>query len=777
MTQEHQERVTECQRLCIQAYPRLINLGSGMDALILQNNAESNTFPPHVDKDMQQAYKQMYSQETELSEVVQYLQKLKVSQISREQDLFACMIHGLFDEYHCYPSYPLQALATTSVLFGSIILFKLIDGIPLRVALAMVWQAVRDHDPSSTMYKFGLQALLHFKDRLREWKEYCKLLAQVPGLQGTDIWDIVQDVISGAADRQVEQQSANGSADTEDVGPVLTNGNSNVRAPSPVAPVHPPFQSISADPPLRDQSLYKDPNVEVQDKVLFIVNNLSHTNLDNKLKDLKDALQDEHHQWFADYLVVKRAKMEPNYHKLYLDLLEKFGHKGLTAEVLRETYINLIGMLNAEATMQNASERTHLKNLSSWLGGLTIARDKPIKFKNVSFKDLLIEGYVTERLMVVLPFTCKVLEQSTKSTVFKPPNPWLMAILRLLVELYQHVDLKLNLKFEIEVLCKNLDLDVKLIEPATDIRETRDRPVVKEEEALPPIEELSLQTPQQFAQIADQMPAGFAEEVIINSMIQHPALKGILRTAISRAIGEIIGPVVERSVTIASISTSELIQKDFATEGDENKMRNAAHNLVRHLAGSLAHVTCKDPLRMSMTNNIRSLLVQNGYNEQSVSDQTVTMCVNDNIDLACTIIEKTAQDRAIPEIDEALALTFQARKQHRERRMVQPFVAPGVPRIAFHLPDQFRLKPGGLTPQQMSVYDDFGRASRMASNEAVVRNSFVEAFPSDYLPGGVQNTGVVDIQQRVSEQPPQQPVSVPQFDLKETQSKIAVGRP
>lgn len=774
MTQEQQERVTECQRLCIQAYPRLINLGSGMDPVILQNNAESNTFPPHVDKDMQQNYKMMYSQEMELNEVVQYLQKLKVSSIPREQDLFACMIHGLFDEYHCYPSYPLQALATTSVLFGSIILFKLIDGIPLRVALAMVWQAVRDHDPSSTMYKFGLQALLHFKDRLKEWKEYCKLLAQVPGLQGTDIWSIVQDVISGAADRQAEQHSVNGNADPDDLSPVLTNGNMVARPPSPAQPSHPQFQSINADPPLRDQSLYKDPNVEVQDKVLFIVNNLSHTNLENKLKDLKEALQDEHHQWFADYLVVKRAKMEPNYHKLYLDLLDKFGHKGLTAEVLRETYINVIGMLNAEATMQNASERTHLKNLACWLGGLTIAKDKPIKFKNVSFKDLLIEGYVTERLTVVLPFTCKVLEQSNKSTVFKPPNPWLMAIIRLLVELYQHVELKLNLKFEIEVLCKNLDLDIKTIEPTTDIRETRDRPAVKEEEVLPPIEELSLQPPQEFGQVADPVPSGFADHVIINSLIQHPALKRILQTAIDRAIREIIGPVVERSVTIASISTAELIQKDFATEGDENKMRNAAHNLVRHLAGSLAHVTCKDPLRMSMTNNIRSLLVQNGYNEQSVSDQTVTMCVNDNIDLACTIIEKAAQDRAIPEIDEGLALSYQARKQHRDRRMVQPFVAPGVPRIAFQLPDQFRLKPGGLTPQQMSVYDDFGRVSRMASNEAAVRNSFADPFPADYLPGGVQSSGAVDIQQRA----PEQPAGVPQqlqLDPKDTQSKIAVS--
>jgi CCR4-NOT transcription complex subunit 1 len=36
-----------------------------------------------------------------------------------------------------------------------------------------------------------------------------------------------------------------------------------------------------------------------------------------------------------------------------------------------------------------------------------------------------------------------------------------MAILKLLVELYEFADLKLNLKFEIEVLCKSLSLELK----------------------------------------------------------------------------------------------------------------------------------------------------------------------------------------------------------------------------------------------------------------------------------------------------------------------------
>jgi CCR4-NOT transcription complex subunit 1 len=74
---------------------------------------------------------------------------------------------------------------------------------------------------------------------------------------------------------------------------------------------------------------------------------------------------------------------------------------------------------------------------------------------------LLLEGYDTQRLIVVIPFVCKVLEHSAQSVIFRPPNPWLMAILKLLVELYEFADLKLNLKFEIEVLCKSLSLELK----------------------------------------------------------------------------------------------------------------------------------------------------------------------------------------------------------------------------------------------------------------------------------------------------------------------------
>ncbi|GAA5974030.1 hypothetical protein JCM8115_001595, partial [Rhodotorula mucilaginosa] len=69
---------------------------------------------------------------------------------------------------------------------------------------------------------------------------------------------------------------------------------------------------------------------------------------------------------------------------------------------------------------------------------------------------------------------------------------------------------------------------------------------------------------------------------------------------------EIIAPLVERSVTTAGISTRELTIKDFAMEGDEGKMTIAAHLMVQSLAGSLALVACKEPLRLSMSTDGRN---------------------------------------------------------------------------------------------------------------------------------------------------------------------------
>ena len=63
--------------------------------------------------------------------------------------------------------------------------------------------------------------------------------------------------------------------------------------------------------------------------------------------------------------------------------------------------------------------------------------------------------------------------------------------------------------------------------------------------------------------------------------------------------------------------------QDYAMEEDEASMRKAAHLMVSSLAGSLALVTCREPLRSSLATQLRHLLANSM--EASQLEQTVNV--------------------------------------------------------------------------------------------------------------------------------------------------------
>ena len=710
------------QRQCITAYPRLINYGEGFDDIIDANGRESNALPQAANNKMEEHYKKMYSDEIPVKSIVDILERYKRSRDPLDQDVFACMIHGLFDEYSHYVDYPLEALATTAVLFGGIISHKLISDLPLQIGLGMILEAVRDHHPDESMYKFGLQALMQLFSRLPEWPGFCKQLHQIPGLQGTDAWKKADNVVREHEQEMVRSRNGGSSALPNMMGvDNLTNGSLEDVLISEQHP--PPFASVNVDPP-PPGAVFEDPSGDTQGKIQFVLNNLTDTTLQAMFKELRDMLDPKHQQWFASHLVEERAKMQPNYHNVYLELVKQFEDKELWCEVLRETYTSVSRMLNSELTMQNSTERTHLKNLGGWLGLLTLARDKPIKHRNIAFKQLLIEAHDTKRLIVVIPFVCKVLSQGASSNAFRPPNPWLMDIIYLLIELYHNAELKLNLKFEIEVLCKGLNLDHKSIEPSGEIL---NRVPVEEvsdvvgTETLEAFESLSLNG-------MPGVPAALSSHAALPSIpdlgpnltvpqtevVSQAKLHEIVRQALTRALQEIIQPVVDRSVTIAAISTQQMVHKDFATEPDENRVRNAAISMVKSTAGSLALVTSKEPLRANFANYLRNLSAEL---PQGLPEGIIMLCVNSNLELASGVIEKSAEERAVPEIEEMIESEIEARRRHRLQRSNEPYMDPQLSRWAMTIPHPYKLNPnlGGLNAEQMAIYDDFARQPRISA--------------------------------------------------------------
>lgn len=65
---------------------------------------------------------------------------------------------------------------------------------------------------------------------------------------------------------------------------------------------------------------------------------------------------------------------------------------------------------------------------------------------------MLIQSVANGKLVPMVTFVAKVLESAGNSRVFRPPNPWIMALLHIFAEIYDFPNIKMNTKFEIELL-------------------------------------------------------------------------------------------------------------------------------------------------------------------------------------------------------------------------------------------------------------------------------------------------------------------------------------
>ena len=171
------------------------------------------------------------------------------------------------------------------------------------------------------------------------------------------------------------------------------------------------------------QEAINAPSEKLQDKVSFIFNNLSLINMSQKSEDLAETLGKDHDYtiWLAQYLVMKRASIEPNFHTLYSNFLEKMSDEKLYEAVLTETFTNIRILLSSDKSIANFSDRSLLKNLGHWLGLITLARNQPILMVDLDFKPLIIEAYHNgqQELLYVVPFVAKVIESCAKSKVSK----------------------------------------------------------------------------------------------------------------------------------------------------------------------------------------------------------------------------------------------------------------------------------------------------------------------------------------------------------------------
>ncbi|XP_020028327.1 CCR4-NOT transcription complex subunit 1 isoform X7 [Castor canadensis] len=712
-----------------------------------------------------------------VDEVLEMLQRFKDSTIKREREVFNCMLRNLFEEYRFFPQYPDKELHITACLFGGIIEKGLVTYMALGLALRYVLEALRKPF-GSKMYYFGIAALDRFKNRLKDYPQYCQHLASIShfmqfphhlqeyieyGQQSRDPPVKMQGSITTPGSIALAQAQAQAQVPAKaplagQVNTMVTTSTTTTVAKT-VTVTRPTGVSFKKDVPpsinttnidtllvATDQTeRIVEPPENIQEKIAFIFNNLSQSNMTQKVEELKETVKEEFMPWVSQYLVMKRVSIEPNFHSLYSNFLDTLKNPEFNKMVLNETYRNIKVLLTSDKAAANFSDRSLLKNLGHWLGMITLAKNKPILHTDLDVKSLLLEAYVKgqQELLYVVPFVAKVLESSIRSVVFRPPNPWTMAIMNVLAELHQEHDLKLNLKFEIEVLCKNLALDINELKPGNLLKDkdrlknldeqlSAPKKDVKQPEELPPITTTTTSTtpatsttctatvppqPQySYHDINVYSLAGLAPHITLNPTIPlfqaHPQLKQCVRQAIERAVQELVHPVVDRSIKIAMTTCEQIVRKDFALDSEESRMRIAAHHMMRNLTAGMAMITCREPLLMSISTNLKnsfaSALRAASPQQREMMDQAAAQLAQDNCELACCFIQKTAVEKAGPEMDKRLATEFELRKHARQegRRYCDPVV---LTYQAERMPEQIRLKVGGVDPKQLAVYEEFAR--------------------------------------------------------------------
>ncbi|MBZ3871270.1 CCR4-NOT transcription complex subunit 1 [Sciurus carolinensis] len=612
-----------------------------------------------------------------VDEVLEMLQRFKDSTIKREREVFNCMLRNLFEEYRFFPQYPDKELHITACLFGGIIEKGLVTYMALGLALRYVLEALRKPF-GSKMYYFGIAALDRFKNRLKDYPQYCQHLASIShfmqfphhlqeyieyGQQSRDPPVKMQGSITTPGSIALAQAQAQAQVPAKaplagQVNTMVTTSTTTTVAKT-VTVTRPTGVSFKKDVPpsinttnidtllvATDQTeRIVEPPENIQEKIAFIFNNLSQSNMTQKVEELKETVKEEFMPWVSQYLVMKRVSIEPNFHSLYSNFLDTLKNPEFNKMVLNETYRNI---------------------------------------KDLDVKSLLLEAYVKgqQELLYVVPFVAKVLESSIRSV--------------------------LNLKFEIEVLCKNLALDINELKPGSLLKDkdrlknldeqlSAPKKDVKQPEELPPITTTTTSTtpatsttctatvppqPQySYHDINVYSLAGLAPHITLNPTIPlfqaHPQLKQCVRQAIERAVQELVHPVVDRSIKIAMTTCEQIVRKDFALDSEESRMRIAAHHMMRNLTAGMAMITCREPLLMSISTNLKnsfaSALRTASPQQREMMDQAAAQLAQDNCELACCFIQKTAVEKAGPEMDKRLATV------------------------------------GGVDPKQLAVYEEFAR--------------------------------------------------------------------
>lgn len=485
----------------------------------------------------------------------------------------------------------------------------------------------------------------------------------------------------------------------------------------------------------KNDAKHEKENERVKKQIFLMLNNLSESNYNETATFVDEKMGEEHHGVFAKYFVSKVAresKFLPMYVKFFRQLLNPSARRKITDSA----YHNAKEVITPES-VEKSSDNKQLINMGKWLGETLILANKPVLSRHIDLKELMLTAFFRQKqrdrhLLATVVFSSTVLGYCGRSQVFKPPNPWLMGLLSLLKEVYLKKEVEINVKFEIESLLTLLDIQISDIKIGylLVVRNLKTQPVMpsstsvffKPEEKLNysrlgiyEKDALGLETSYEFVEhyITDYMQSNVKMDSKTLSALKVTASPRLIEETVAKAVSRIFLPLVDRCVRISTMTVWGLMHKDFGSEPDPDVYEKNAMEMVESLVGNLTLVTCREPLRSEIFNNLCVLLTP-FLRETSKVRNVAEDLTRKNFMVGCQVIAEISAIRARREVHFFVQKAVDLREKYKENALA----FPGDPAIfgvkesnrdiyPNALPPDLQPKRDGLSVQQLALYANF----------------------------------------------------------------------
>jgi len=430
-------------------------------------------------------FRKLFNDETSLKSLTEQMKVFKESSNKKDNEVFACILHSMLDEYRFFSKYPDKELILMGSLFGQIIDLRLIDGLIESIALKYIIDGFKKQQ--GKLIIFSTKAIEQFIEKIYTWPLFFEELYKITRNFQGPLYEKIEEkwlkYVKVSESMGINHNPKIGASQTNynlNTNPNNTNNMNQNNIPSKILNMQGMGNFIGMMPPNNipkssiKNNKFNTPNEQMlmnnmKNSTEYTPRGVTESNTNSNLTGNNFQVSGDNNIPNNIYgtipSTIEKTQLNTNQMPFNPSNMSnrQLGNTKLNKELNYSTNITLIKKVytsDVKFKENVGSKITALKNLAVSLSQVTLFKNKPLLSKDINIKEMLCEAYENGKLLIAINFVCKFLEQTPKSKIFHTKNPWVVDILTLLKEIHDQNYIIPQIISEIEELFKRLNLDI-----------------------------------------------------------------------------------------------------------------------------------------------------------------------------------------------------------------------------------------------------------------------------------------------------------------------------